>query len=77
MTVIDVTAACLEILKDAIIIFSLSFVVTGVIVGLLQTVFSVQDPGLPMAAKLVVFIVLLTQVGGGIYDQFHLLFGQL
>ncbi|PIW61451.1 flagellar biosynthetic protein FliQ [Shewanella sp. CG12_big_fil_rev_8_21_14_0_65_47_15] len=77
MTVIDVTAACLEILKNAIIIFSLSFVVTGVIVGLLQTVFSVQDPGLPMAAKLVVFIVLLTQVGGGIYDQFHLLFGQL
>jgi type III secretion protein S len=77
MTVIDVTAACLEILKDAIIIFSLSFVVTGVIVGLLQTVFSVQDPGLPMAAKLVVFIVLLTQVGGGVYDQFHLLFGQL
>ncbi|MGW7678714.1 flagellar biosynthetic protein FliQ [Shewanella sp. S23-S33] len=77
MTVIDVTAACLEILKDAIIIFSLSFVVTGVIVGLLQTVFSVQDPGLPMAAKLVVFIVLLTQVGGGIYEQFHLLFGQL
>jgi type III secretory pathway component EscS len=77
MTVIDVTAACLEIVKDAIIIFSLCFVVTGVIVGLLQTVFSVQDPGLPMAAKLVVFIVLLTQVGGGIYDQFHLLFGQL
>lgn len=77
MTVIDVTAACLDILKSAIIIFSLSFVVTGVIVGLLQTVFSVQDPGLPMAAKLVVFIVLLTQVGSGIYDQFHLLFGQL
>ncbi|AVI67748.1 type III secretion protein [Shewanella sp. WE21] len=77
MTVIDVTAACLEIVKNAIIIYSLSFVVTGVIVGLLQTVFSVQDPGLPMAAKLVVFVVLLTQVGGGIYDQFHLLFGQL
>ncbi|AEH12002.1 flagellar biosynthetic protein FliQ [Shewanella baltica] len=77
MTVIDVTAACLDILESAIIIFSLSFVVTGVIVGLLQTVFSVQDPGLPMAAKLVVFIVLLTQVGGEIYDQFHLLFGQL
>ncbi|MFY2506839.1 flagellar biosynthetic protein FliQ [Vibrio pectenicida] len=77
MTVIDVTAACLDIVKDAIIIFSLSFVITGVIVGLLQTVFSVQDPGLPMAAKLVVFIVLLTQVGGNIYDQFHLLFRQL
>lgn len=77
MTVIDVTAACLDILKSAIIIFSLSFVVTGVIVGLLQTVFSVQDPGLPMAAKLVVFIFLLTQVGGGVYDRFHLLFGQL
>jgi len=77
MTVIDVTAACLDILKSAIIIFSLSFVVTGVIIGLLQTVFSVQDPGLPMAAKLVVFIVLITQVGSGIYDQFHLLFGQL
>ena len=78
MTVIDVTAACLDIVKDAIIIFSLSFVITGVVVGLLQTVFSVQDPGLPpMAAKLVVFIVLLTQVGGNIYDQFHLLFRQL
>lgn len=77
MTVLDVTAACLEIVKDAIIIFSLSFVVTGVVVGLLQTVFSVQDPGLPMAAKLVVFIILLTQVGGNIYEQFHLLFLQL
>jgi len=77
MTVIDVTAACLEIVKNSIIIFSLSFVATGVIIGLLQTVFSVQDPGLPMAAKLVVFIVLLTQVGGGIYEQFHLLFGRI
>ncbi|OBS99647.1 flagellar biosynthetic protein FliQ [Vibrio crassostreae] len=77
MTVLDVTAACLDIVKDAIIIFSLSFVITGVVVGLLQTVFSVQDPGLPMAAKLVVFIILLTQVGGNIYDQFHLLFQQL
>ncbi|EGQ7639676.1 flagellar biosynthetic protein FliQ [Vibrio cholerae] len=74
MTVLDVTAACLDIVKNAIIIFSLSFVVTGVIVGLLQTIFSVQDPGLPMAAKLVVFIILLTQVGGNIYEQFHLLF---
>ncbi|HDI3264928.1 TPA: flagellar biosynthetic protein FliQ, partial [Vibrio cholerae] len=69
MTVLDVTAACLDIVKNAIIIFSLSFVVTGVIVGLLQTIFSVQDPGLPMAAKLVVFIILLTQVGGNIYEQ--------
>ncbi|AUI86409.1 type III secretion protein [Vibrio azureus] len=77
MTVLDVTAACLTIVKDAIIIFSVSFVITGVVVGLLQTVFSVQDPGLPMAAKLVVFIILLTQVGGSIYDQFHLLFQQL
>ncbi len=77
MTVLDVTAACLDIVKDAIIIFSLSFVITGVVVGLLQTVFSVQDPGLPMAAKLVVFIILLTQVGGNIYDQLHLLFRQL
>ncbi len=77
MTVIDITAACLDIVKDAIFVFSISFVITGVIVGLLQTVFSVQDPGLPMAAKLVVFIVLLTEVGGGIYDQFHLLFWQL
>ncbi len=51
MTVLDVTAACLDIVKDAIIIFSLSFVVTGVLVGMLQTVFSVQDPGLPMASK--------------------------
>ncbi|EKO3659307.1 TPA: flagellar biosynthetic protein FliQ [Vibrio metschnikovii] len=74
MTVLDVTAACLDIVKNAIIIFSLSFVVTGVVVGLLQTIFSVQDPGLPMAAKLVVFIILLTQVGGNIYEQFHLLF---
>lgn len=57
--------------------FSLGFVITGVVVGLLQTVFSVQDPGLPMSAKLVVFIILLTQVGGSIYEQFHLLFHQL
>ncbi|MBF4302307.1 flagellar biosynthetic protein FliQ, partial [Vibrio anguillarum] len=54
MTVLDVTAACLDIVKNAIIIFSLGFVITGVVVGLLQTVFSVQDPGLPMSAKLVV-----------------------
>lgn len=74
MTVLDVTAACLGILTSSIIMFSLSFVVTGVIVGLIQTVFSVQDPGLPMAAKLVVFIILLTQLGGDIYEQFHLLF---
>ncbi|CAH8238470.1 MULTISPECIES: flagellar biosynthetic protein FliQ [Vibrio] len=77
MTVIDVTAACLEVVTNSIIIFSLSFVVTGVVIGLLQTVFSVQDPGLPMAAKLVVFIILVTQVGGGIYEQFHLLFREL
>ncbi|EJL6463802.1 TPA: flagellar biosynthetic protein FliQ [Vibrio cholerae] len=77
MTVLDVTAACLDILTNAIIIFSLGFVITGVVVGLLQTVFSVQDPGLPMSAKLVVFIILLTQVGGSIYEQFHLLFHQL
>ncbi|EGQ9789710.1 flagellar biosynthetic protein FliQ, partial [Vibrio parahaemolyticus] len=55
MTVLDVVSASLDILSNAIIIFSLAFVVTGVVVGLLQTVFSVQDPGLPMAAKLVVF----------------------
>ncbi|CAH8182137.1 Type III secretion protein [Vibrio aestuarianus] len=77
MTVLDVTAACLEVVTSSIIIFSLSFVVTGVVIGLLQTVFSVQDPGLPMAAKLVVFIILVTQVGGGIYEQFHLLFREL
>ncbi|WP_394201494.1 flagellar biosynthetic protein FliQ [Shewanella waksmanii] len=77
MTVIDLAAECLSILNEAIIIFSLSFVFTGVIIGLLQTVFSVQDPGLPMAAKLLVFIVLLTQIGPGIYEQFHLLFYQL
>ncbi|HFQ5289419.1 TPA: flagellar biosynthetic protein FliQ [Vibrio vulnificus] len=77
MTVLDVTAACLDIVKDAIIIFSLSFVATGVLVGMLQTVFSVQDPGLPMASKLVVFMVLLTQMGGNIYEQFHMLFRQL
>ncbi|MCF5857746.1 MULTISPECIES: flagellar biosynthetic protein FliQ [Aeromonas] len=77
MTVLDVTAACLEIVKDAVIIFSLSFVITGVLVGLLQTVLSVQDPGLPMVSKLVVFMVLLTQMGGSIYEQFHMLFRQL
>ncbi|AYV25051.1 flagellar biosynthetic protein FliQ [Vibrio mediterranei] len=77
MNLLDVTAACLDIVKDAVIIFSLSFVITGVLIGLLQTVFSIQDPGLPMAAKLVVFIILLTQVGGNIYDQFHLLLRQL
>ncbi|EGR0993238.1 flagellar biosynthetic protein FliQ, partial [Vibrio parahaemolyticus] len=32
---------------------------------------------LPMAAKLVVFMVLLTQFGSGIYEQFHLLFKEL
>ncbi|AMF96305.1 MULTISPECIES: flagellar biosynthetic protein FliQ [Vibrio harveyi group] len=77
MTVLDLTAACLDIVKDAIIVFSLSFVVTGVLVGMLQTVFSVQDPGLPMASKLVVLMVLLTQIGGNIYEQFHMLFRQL
>jgi type III secretion protein S len=77
MTVIDVTAACLLILKDGIIAFSLAFVITGVIVGLLQTILSVQDPGLPMAAKLVVLIFLLTEIGGSIYEQFHQLFTQL
>uniref|UniRef100_UPI00115A2969 flagellar biosynthetic protein FliQ n=1 Tax=Vibrio cholerae TaxID=666 RepID=UPI00115A2969 len=59
------------------IIFSVGFVITGVLVGLLQTVFSIQDPGLPMSAKLVVFMVLLTQFGGSIYEQFHLLFREL
>ncbi|EID0812707.1 TPA: flagellar biosynthetic protein FliQ, partial [Vibrio parahaemolyticus] len=61
MTVLDVVSASLDILSNAIIIFSLAFVVTGVVVGLLQTVFSVQDPGLPMAAKLVVFMFLLAE----------------
>ncbi|HFU0495771.1 TPA: flagellar biosynthetic protein FliQ, partial [Vibrio parahaemolyticus] len=69
MTVLDVVSASLDILSNAIIIFSLAFVVTGVVVGLLQTVFSVQDPGLPMAAKLVVFMFLLAEFGGGIYEQ--------
>ncbi|EGR1490271.1 type III secretion protein, partial [Vibrio parahaemolyticus] len=68
MTVLDVVSASLDILSNAIIIFSLAFVVTGVVVGLLQTVFSVQDPGLPMAAKLVVFMFLLAEFGGGIYE---------
>ncbi|HDI3168180.1 TPA: flagellar biosynthetic protein FliQ, partial [Vibrio cholerae] len=54
-----------------------AFVVTGVLVGLLQTVFSVQDPGLPMAAKLVVFMFLLAEFGGGIYEQFYLVFKEL
>ncbi|EGQ8307620.1 flagellar biosynthetic protein FliQ, partial [Vibrio parahaemolyticus] len=71
MTVLDVVSASLDILSNAIIIFSLAFVVTGVVVGLLQTVFSVQDPGLPMAAKLVVFMFLLAEFGGGIYEQFY------
>lgn len=74
MTLIDVAAACLDIMESYIILFSIGFVVTGVAVGLLQTVFSVQDPGLPIAAKLVVFMVLLTMSGEDIYEQFHLLF---
>lgn len=77
MTVLDVTAACLDIVKQAIIIFSLCFVVTGVLVGMLQTVLSVQDPGLPLVSKLVVFIVLLTHIGGNVYEEFHILFHQL
>ncbi|HHI5550471.1 TPA: flagellar biosynthetic protein FliQ [Vibrio parahaemolyticus] len=77
MTVLDVVSASLDILSNAIIIFSLAFVVTGVVVGLLQTVFSVQDPGLPMAAKLVVFMFLLAELGGGIYEQFYLVFKEL
>ncbi|WP_318452433.1 flagellar biosynthetic protein FliQ [Photobacterium leiognathi] len=77
MNILDVVAACLDIVKESIIIFSLSFVVTGVVIGLLQTVFSVQDPGLPMAAKLVVFIILLSQIGASIYEQFHMLLKQL
>ncbi|EJC6779792.1 flagellar biosynthetic protein FliQ [Vibrio parahaemolyticus] len=77
MTVLDVVSVSLDILSNAIIIFSLAFVVTGVVVGLLQTVFSVQDPGLPMAAKLVVFMFLLAEFGGGIYEQFYLVFKEL
>ncbi|EGQ8221198.1 flagellar biosynthetic protein FliQ [Vibrio parahaemolyticus] len=77
MTVLDVVSASLDILSNAIIIFSLAFVVTGVVVGLLQTVFSVQDPGLPMAAKLVVFMFLLAEFGGEIYEQFYLVFKEL
>ncbi len=70
MTVLDVTAASLSILTDAIILFSVAFVITGVLVGLLQTVFSIQDPGLPMAAKLVVFMMLLTQFGAVFMNNF-------
>ena len=77
MTLIDVTAACLDIIESYIILFSIGFVVTGVVIGLLQTVFSVQDPGLPMAAKLVVFMILLTLDGEDIYEQFHILFKAL
>ncbi|MCX8986065.1 flagellar biosynthetic protein FliQ [Citrobacter portucalensis] len=77
MTLIDVAAASLDIMKSYIILFSMGFVVTGVVIGLLQTVFSVQDPGLPIAAKLVVFMVLLTLYGEDIYEQFHLLFKAL
>ncbi|GIB52613.1 flagellar biosynthetic protein FliQ [Vibrio cholerae] len=73
MNVLDVTAECFDILSSTILIFSLSFVITGIIVGLLQTVFSVQDQGLPITAKLIVFIILLTKVGGDVYDRFTLL----
>lgn len=74
MTALDVTALCLNILQDGIFIFSISFVLTGIVVGLLQTVFSVQDPGLPLVAKLVVLFILLTHSGKDIYEQFQSLF---
>ncbi|MBW5829873.1 flagellar biosynthetic protein FliQ [Yersinia kristensenii] len=74
MSALDVTALCLNILKDGIFIFSICFVITGVAVGLLQTIFSVQDPGLPLTAKLIVLFVLLTNVGKDIYEQFQSLF---
>ncbi|NUW68075.1 flagellar biosynthetic protein FliQ [Vibrio coralliilyticus] len=72
MTVLDVTAACLQIVSDGIVLFSVAFVITGVVIGLLQTIFSVQDPGLPVAAKLIVFIVMITQFGSDIYEQFYM-----
>nr|WP_282553614.1 flagellar biosynthetic protein FliQ [Providencia sneebia] len=61
-------------MQEGIFIFSISFVLTGIVVGLLQTVFSVQDPGLPLVAKLVVLFILLTHSGKDIYEQFQSLF---
>ncbi|CAQ85554.1 MULTISPECIES: flagellar biosynthetic protein FliQ [Photorhabdus] len=77
MTALDVAALCLSILKDGVFIFSIWFVITGVSVGLLQTIFSVQDPGLPLTAKLIVLFILLTHAGKDVYEQFQLLFSVL
>ena len=74
MTTLDVTAACFDVIKSAIIIFSMSFVITGVVVGIFQTVFSIQDQGLPMVAKLLVMMFLLAYIGGDIFEKFHALF---
>lgn len=74
MNALDVTALCLNILRDGIFIFSISFVVTGIIVGLLQTMFSIQDQGLPLIAKLIVLFFLITNVGPDMYSQFQSLF---
>ena len=77
MSTMDVAAACLAVLRDSVMIFSVSFVLTGVVVGVLQTVFSIQDQGLPLTMKLVVLLFLLTTYGGDVYGRFHLLFRSL
>ncbi|RTZ16639.1 flagellar biosynthetic protein FliQ [Vibrio aquaticus] len=74
MSVFDITAACFDLLKDSILLFSVAFVITGVTVGLIQTVLSIQDPGLPLVAKLIVLMLLISQQGSGIYERFQSLF---
>ena len=74
MTTTDIAAECLLVLQDTIILFSASFITVGIVVGLLQTIFSIQDPGLPLLAKLVVFILIISNYGAEVFDRFALIF---
>lgn len=67
----------LEFLVYAVFWFCVPFVVAGLMVGLFQTIFSIQDASMPFAVKMLVLIGLVTLKGEEIFMMAASLLGEV
>lgn len=72
--IIDVAAECFNIIFSSVLLFCGVFIGVGVLTGLFQTIFNIQDQAIPMALKAVALLIILTLSGDALFQRFSLVF---
>ena len=67
---VDFAQQGLDIITFSVLYFALAFSVVGVIIGIVQTVFHIQDQGLPYAIKMIALVVLISLHGPEVFQAF-------